>query len=192
MIIVYTPRDGGEEQQFDFADLLTSEASIAQRTIDRDYDGLRAGVGAKDPEVLRVVGWILKKRHEATLRFKDFDPYVTELDGKFDKRETRAYIDQAFQIVDSSEEEVTEEEVSQAMQMCIEQAADKDHARQLIADVTAAREARDEDPKADVPEPEPSSPQQSEPQPEQLAEDPIPMPTSSEPAPSTSASSLTS
>jgi len=192
LIIVYTPRDGGEEQQFDFADLLTSESSIAQRTIDKDYATLRAGVGAKDPEVLRVVGWILKKRHDATLRFKDFDPYVTELTSKFDKRETRSYIDEAFRIVDSSEEEVTDDELRQAMEMCVEQAADKDHARQLIAEVTAARDARDEDPKADVTGPAPSSPQPSAPPSEQPAGDPTPMPTSSGPAPSTSDSSPTS
>ncbi|MEU8316701.1 hypothetical protein, partial [Micromonospora sp. NPDC049033] len=66
MIIIHTPPDG-EEQQYDAEALRVSEISIAQRTTDRTWGALKASLYEDDPEAMRVVVWLLRKRTEPSL-----------------------------------------------------------------------------------------------------------------------------
>ncbi|MET4925462.1 hypothetical protein P3L51_24435 [Streptomyces sp. PSRA5] len=148
MIIVYTPAGGGEPEQYDQRDLLVSEASIVSRTIDKTWGEIKQGLGEEDLDSMRGIVWVLKKRHNPTLRFKDFDPGVDDMSTRFDKREIVDYVRNAV-AVRASEPDVTMEQIAHILRELPDAAADPEHARATIAELTA--EGKDPAP-VDLPE----------------------------------------
>lgn len=136
MIIVYTPADGGEPERYDQRDLLVSEASIVSRTIDKTWGEIKQGLGEEDLDSMRGIVWVLKKRHQPTLRFKDFDPSVDDMETRFDKREIVDYVENAISIR-ASEPDVTMEQIAHILRDLPSAAADPEHARATIAELTA-------------------------------------------------------
>ena len=177
MIIVYTPA-GGEPEHFDARSLLVSEVSIVQRTIDLKWPQIKEGIAEDDPEVLRGVAWILKKRHHPNLRFGEFDPGIEELAVRLDKTEVENYVTEAVGIA-MSNPEVTGEEIAEALQHLPPVAMDPAHAEAFIKELTA-------DPKDSAAQEPPAEPNP----PEHEAPGPSPVSTSSDA--STSDSSPTS
>ncbi|MDX2520595.1 MULTISPECIES: hypothetical protein [Streptomyces] len=177
MIVIYTPADG-EPEQYDARDLLVSEASIVQRTIDMKWDEIQKGLEGEDLDAMRGIVWILKKRHEATLRFGEFDPRVGEMVTRMSRAEVIDYVENAFGMV-GTDSDLTRERVAEILsELPDSAAADPEHARELIARMA-------KDPK-DQPDPqEPAGPGES-------GESSSPSPTSSLPESSTSPSSPTS
>lgn len=178
MIIVYTPKDG-EPEHYDARDLLSSEASIVARTIDQTWPEIREGLPRDDLDAMRGIVWILKKRHQATLRFGEFDPRVDEMATRFDKTEIKSWVDTGFALR-ATNPEMTVDEVIVALRQVEGSAADPEHARAYIEKCRAeAEQGKDPAPEEAGPEsgPEPTTSVTS---------------TSATPEPSTSGSSLTS
>lgn len=177
MIIVYTP-EGGEPEQYDARSLRTSEASIVQRTAGMKWGEIEQGLESDDPEAMRAVVWVLKKRAEPSLRYGDFDPLVGEMTSRMDRREVTEYVENAFRMAET-DPDVDREQVAGVLQRIVKVAADPEHAEQLIAEM---RQVPKEQPSEEPPaEDQPSSSPPS-----------ITMPTSTSSEASGSASSLTS
>lgn len=156
MIIVYSPA-GGTEAQFDVRKLLTSEASIAQKTVDRKWAEIKAGIANDDPESMRVVAWLLSKRANPPLRYKDFDPAVEELAAYLDRPEVERFLAETFRLIRQNPE-LPAEAVEQTLARCVAEAHDKEHAEALIRDLRNAEAAVEgEDPKEPASESELSS-----------------------------------
>lgn len=156
MIIVYTP-EGGEPEQYDARTLLSSEASIVARTIDLKWPQVKEGLAEEDLDAMRGVVWVLKKRHQATLRFGEFDPGVDEMVTRCDKREVEEWVDSAFGI-SAADPEVTPEQIAHALREVPAAAEDPDHARAYIEKLRAEAEAEGKGPEpveaaGSVPEP---------------------------------------
>jgi hypothetical protein len=177
LIVIYTPADG-EPEHYDANDLLVSEASIVQRTIDMKWDEIKKGLEGEDVDAMRGIVWILKKRHQPTLRFGEFDCRVGELVTRMSVREVTDYVENAFGMV-GTDPELTREKVAEILSELPDgTAADPEHARELIARL--ARDPKDQ-------------PEQEEPgAPEEGGEPSSPTPTSSEPETASSPSSPTS
>lgn len=177
MIIVYTPA-GAEPEHYDATTLRVSEAAIVQRTIDLKWQEILTALENDDPEAMRGIVWVLKKRTQPSLRWGDFDPGITEMITRLSKAEVEAYVRNAFEMV-GTEPDATEEHVLKILRVRLPMlAADEDHALALL-------DARAKDPKGA----EPTAPEQEAgPPPADLS----PSPTSSAPEPPTSDSSLTS
>lgn len=163
MIIVYTPEDG-EPEQYDVKALVTSEASIVSRTIEQTWNQIKDGLGEDDLDAMRGIVWILKKRHDPTLRFGAFDPPVTSLETRMDKPEIVDYIRNAVEIRDT-QPEIELEQIAYALRDLPDAAADPEHARTAIREMTT------------------EAPKDPEPEPGQLPGGPEPLPGSS-PGPS--------
>lgn len=103
MIIVFTP-EGGDEERYDTRKLLTSEASAAGRAIGMKWAGLREALNEDDPEAMRAVAFVMRKRGNPQLRFADFDPAVDELTVKWDHREITDRVTEAAKIDGADEE----------------------------------------------------------------------------------------
>ncbi|MFB7219337.1 hypothetical protein [Streptomyces sp. NPDC056227] len=103
MIIVYTP-DGGEEERYDTRKLLTSEASIAGKAAGMTWPGLREALNEDDPDAMRAVAWVMRKRDNPQLRIGDFDPAVDELTVKWDHREIADRVAEAAKMAGRDEE----------------------------------------------------------------------------------------
>ncbi|QQZ54156.1 hypothetical protein IFE09_11375 [Streptomyces microflavus] len=177
MIVVYTPA-GGEPEHYDARSFLVSEASIAARTIDTKWPLIKAGLADEDLDAMRVVAWVLKKRHDPTLRFGDFDPGVEELVTRYDKDEVENWVEGAFTL-NSADPTITPDQIVAALSEVPEAAADPEHARAFIEKQRAAAlEGKDL---------EAAAPGQSAPAPKSSAKK-----TSTTSAPSTSGSSVTS
>ncbi|MFJ7049050.1 hypothetical protein ACIQVC_37430 [Streptomyces sp. NPDC101112] len=177
MIVIYTPADG-EPEHYDANDLLVSEASIVQRTIDMKWDQIKPGLEAEDLDAMRGIVWILKKRHQPNLRFGEFDCRVGEMVTRMSRREVTDYVENAFAMV-GAEPEATRERVAEILaELPDTAAADPEHARELIARL--ARDPKDQ--------PAPEEPGE----PEEPAELSSPTPTSSEPETASSPFSPTS
>lgn len=157
MIIVYTP-EGGEPEQYDARSLRTSEASIVQRTAGMKWGEVEEGLGADDPEAMRAVVWVLRKRVDPSLRYGDFDPMVSEMTSRMDRREVTEYLENAFRAAES-EPDVTRDQVANVVQRIVKVAADPEHAEQLIAEMQQGpKEAPAEEPQPeDKPSTSPSS-----------------------------------
>ncbi|MFG2670854.1 hypothetical protein [Streptomyces sp. NPDC048445] len=140
MIIVFTPA-GGEPEQYDARTLLSSEASIVARTIDLKWPAVKEGLADEDLEAMRAVVWVLKKRHQANLRFGDFDPGVDEMVTRHDKTELESWVDNAFEVL-AAEPEMTPERIAHALRKAPEASVDPEHARAYIAKVTAEAEGK--------------------------------------------------
>ncbi|MEE4493584.1 hypothetical protein [Streptomyces sp. BE230] len=140
MIIVYTPT-GGEPEQYDARTLLSSEASIVARTIDKTWPVIKEGLPNDDLDAMRGVVWILRKRHAPTLRFGDFDPGVEELTTRYDKREIEDWVDAGF-AYRATDPTVTVEQVVLALSEVPGSAADPEHARAYIEKCQAEAEGK--------------------------------------------------
>ncbi|MCL6733287.1 hypothetical protein [Streptomyces neyagawaensis] len=177
MIIIYTP-DGGEPEHYDARDLLVSEASIVQRTIDMKWGEIQKGLEAEDLDSMRGIVWVLKKRSQPDLRFKEFDPRVGEMVTRMSRREVTDYVEDAFAMV-GADTELTRERVAEILaELPDSAAADPEHARELIARLAQA-------PKDQPDTAAPEGPGEAD-------ESSSPTPTSSGPATPTSPSSATS
>ncbi|MFJ8221402.1 hypothetical protein [Streptomyces griseus] len=96
MIIIHTP-EGGEPERLDVGRLRASEIQIAERTADRPWDVLKAGLLNADVTSVRTLAWVVKKRADPSLRFSAFDPFEDELKVRFDSRETHGYAKELFE-----------------------------------------------------------------------------------------------
>ena len=177
MYIVYTPQ-GGEPEHYDARSLLVSEVSIVSRTIDLKWPQIKEGIAEDNPEVLRGVVWVLKKRTQPTLRFGEFDPGIEEMVTRLDKTEVENYVTEAVGIA-MQNPEVTGEQISDALQHLPPVALDPAHAEAFIKEMTAdPKDVSVQEPQPEPAQPEPGAPPTS------------PVSTSSEPT--TSDSSPTS
>ncbi|MFF1297920.1 MULTISPECIES: hypothetical protein [unclassified Streptomyces] len=179
MIIVYTPA-GAEPEHYDARSLRVSEVSIAQRTTDVKWGAIEEGLKVDDPEAMRVIVWVLKKRTDPSLRYGDFDPLLDELTTRMDKREVAEYVESAFEVV-NGDPDVTREQVAAIVRRIVSIAADPEHAEQLIAEMA-------QDPKEQAAE-EPAAGEQD---PQSLPQPSDTTPTSTSSEPTGSASSPTS
>ncbi|EGX60090.1 hypothetical protein SZN_09216 [Streptomyces zinciresistens K42] len=151
MIIIYTPGDGAREEH-DARSLRISEASIAQRTAGMKWADIEEGLGTDDPEAMRVVVWVLKKRAAPSLRYGDFDPLLGELTTRMDRGEVADYIRNAFAVADA-DPGVDRDQVAVLLRQIIPVALDPEHAERLIAETQAG--PKDPAPAAPQPEAEP-------------------------------------
>lgn len=133
MIIVYSPADGDEER-YDARTLRVSEVSIVQRTVDMTWSAIEEGLEKDDPEAMRGIVWVLKKRTNPTVRFGDFDPIVGELVTRMDKKEVTNYLERAFALADT-DEDTSRADVARVCQRIVAVAADPEHAERLIAEM---------------------------------------------------------
>ncbi|MFI8531805.1 hypothetical protein ACIGMX_16385 [Streptomyces aquilus] len=140
MLIVYSPADG-EVERYDIKTLRTSEASIAQKTLGISWAEIQKGIDTDDPEILRGVAYVLKKRAEPTIRYGDFDPIIGELVTKLDKREVADYVKNAFEIAET-DGDVSREAVAAVCQRIVPAADDPEHAERIIAEM--AEDPKDE------------------------------------------------
>ncbi|MET7475060.1 hypothetical protein ABZT17_11965 [Streptomyces sp. NPDC005648] len=162
MIIVYTPT-GGEPQEYDARSLRVSEVSIAQRTAGMKWGEIEQGLDSDDPEAMRVIVWVIKKRAEPTLRYGDFDPLITEMTTRMSRQEVTDYVDNAFALAET-DPDVTTDHVVGVLQRIIAVAVDPEHAEQLIAEKAAGpKESTAEDAPEQQPPPEESSPSSTTP-----------------------------
>ena len=125
MIIVYSPEDG-ETERYDTRKLLTSEASIAARTVGMKWPEVQAALNEDDPEAMRAVAWVMRKRQQPTLRFGEFDPAVDELAVRWDHREITDKLTEASRI------DAPEDERAMFHRVLIRNAADPAAAEALI------------------------------------------------------------
>ncbi|TXS30725.1 hypothetical protein EAO71_20230 [Streptomyces sp. ms191] len=126
MIVIHRPAEGDEER-FDARKIKTSEAQIVSRTTDMSWAQVKAGLLDGDPEAMRAIAWVIKKRTEPTLRYGDFDPEVEELVSRFDAREVADFCEQI------SKAPGTEEEIDAAYDEAARHAADPEAAAEYIA-----------------------------------------------------------
>ncbi|MFI6103158.1 hypothetical protein [Streptomyces sp. NPDC051310] len=174
MIVIYTPQ-GGEPEHYDARTLLVSEASIVSRTIDKKWGEIKTGLEQEDLDAMRGVVWVLKKRTQPALRWGEFDPGVEDMVARMDDKEIRAWLEGALTIR-AQEPEITDEEFAAVAERMVQQAADPDRAREVLAELIEEAKGKEAGP----------APQQ------EAAESSSPTPTSTEPDSSTSVSSLTS
>jgi hypothetical protein len=173
MIIVYTPQ-GGEPEQYDARTLRVSEASIVSRTVGKTWGEIKQGLGVEDLDAMRGVVWVIKKRTQPGLRFNDVDPGVEEMVTRLDREEVGNWI-AGLLAARAQDPEVTDADYDAAVASMLAAAADREHAEQLLKELTEEQEqgkAEANPTPADVPS--------------------SPTPTSTGPAASTSVSSLTS
>lgn len=166
MIIIYTT-PGGESEEYDSRTLLSSEASIVARTIDQKWAQVKEGLGAEDLDAMRGVVWVLKKRHQANLRFGEFDPGVDDMVTRCDDREIEDWVDNAF-AMHVADPDITPEQIANALHEVPEAAADPDRARAYIEKKRAEAESGGKDPEA-VPAPAEPAPAEPAPGPKKSA-----------------------
>ncbi|MFJ3704865.1 MULTISPECIES: hypothetical protein [Streptomyces] len=149
MIVQYAP-EGGDVERYDVRKLLTSEAAAVGRALGMKWPEVKEALGEDDPEAMRAVAWVSRKRHDPHLRFPDFDPGVDEVSSLWDEREIAAFVDEAFKVRGKDEERDI------FMRILVRNAADPAHAEALIKERTgeATALAAGEAPK----EPSPVSP----------------------------------
>ncbi|MEU2233164.1 hypothetical protein [Streptomyces vietnamensis] len=135
MLIVYTHAVGGEVEHLDLRTVRTAEASIASRTADMSWRQLKERLGDDDPEAMRIVAWVIKKRATPSLRLQDFDPLVDELAVRLDKTEVEQWVTEAIAAVDDG---VTPEQALLVLQPIVDAAVDPEFARELILRLAAA------------------------------------------------------
>lgn len=90
MIIEYTP-EGGETELLDAGRMRASEVQIIEKAADMKWDAVREGLGDKDVTAIRVVGWVVKKRTNPSLRLAEFDPFDDEVRVRLDAKEVARY-----------------------------------------------------------------------------------------------------
>ncbi|MEU1275339.1 hypothetical protein [Streptomyces sp. NPDC005799] len=185
MIIQYAPKEG-EPEQFDARSLRTSEASIAQRTTGMKWGEIEGGLDTDDPEAMRVIVWVIKKRSQPSLRYGDFDPLIGELTTRMDQREVTEYVENAFAMAET-DPEVSREDVAKVLQRVVTVAADPEHAERLIAEMARGPKepASDDAPEQPPQESSPSSTTPTSTSSEESGSDSSPTSSTSLPEPST-------
>lgn len=138
MIIVHTPADG-EVEHFDFQSVRTSEASIITSLITDTvtWQQVKERVREEDPDVLRVVAFVVKKRSNPSLRISDFDPLVDELAMRLDRREIEEWVEVAAETITSSD--LRQDVVESSLSSIIDAAADTEHARAMVQRLLAGK-----------------------------------------------------
>lgn len=135
MLIVHTPADG-EAETFDIRSVRVNEAAIISRTADMTWKQVKERLIDDDPEAMQVVAWAMKKRAEPSLRLADFNPRVEELAVRLDKAEVEEWATEA--ITKAPDNDLTPEQMLQALTFIVDVAADQEHARDLILRLAAA------------------------------------------------------
>lgn len=134
MIVEYTPA-GGNAERYDVRKLLTSEASAVSRALGMRWPEVKEGLSEDDPEAMRAIAWVMRKRQDPQLKYGDFDPGVDEVASKWDEREITSFVDEAFKVTGKDEERDI------FLRILVRNAADPAHAEALIkehADEAAA------------------------------------------------------
>lgn len=134
MIIEYT-NDGGTPQQFDAGRLRASEIQVIERTADGRWSEIKEAMANGDINAMRTVAWAIKKRHEPTLRFADFDPYKGEMRILLDEREVRGYAEAIVEKYGSNPDDLAD-----AFAELRDIAASSEVCEQIIVDVTAPKD----------------------------------------------------
>ncbi|MEU0991930.1 hypothetical protein [Streptomyces sp. NPDC005953] len=135
MIIVYTPEDG-EPEQYDARTLLTSEASILQRTLDMKWQEIKDGLPYDDLDAMRGIVWILKKREQSTLRFGEFDPGTETMTARWDRREITEMLTEGVRVGRASPD-IDDEIIADALRGHVANAADREHAEAVLVELLA-------------------------------------------------------
>ena len=134
MIVQYAP-EGGDAERYDVRKLLTSEASAVGRALGMKWPEVKEALGEDDPEAMRAVAWVMRKRQDPQLKFGDFDPGVDEVSSLWDRKEIDSFVTEAFKVQGKDEERDV------FMRILVRNAADQAHAEALIkehADEAAA------------------------------------------------------
>lgn len=175
MIIVFTP-EGGEAEHYDAKTLRVSEVSIVQRTIDMKWGEIKQGLAVEDPDAMRGIAWVLKKRVNPSLRWSEFDPGVSELVTRMDRDELREYVDGAVQLM-VDEPDLDWEQARAAMAEMADACIDPEFARaHMDAVVSSPKDGPDEQPDPATPPPaEATSPSPTSPTPETSTSDSSPI-----------------
>lgn len=138
MIIVHTPADG-EAERFDFRSVRTSEASIitSMVTADLSWQQVKQRLHEDDPDVLRVIAFVLKKRSNPSLRINDFDPAVDDLAVKLDRKEVDGWAELAAERL--ADFDGPREMAELALGTILDEADDVDYARATIQRLLAGK-----------------------------------------------------
>ncbi|MGW1252530.1 hypothetical protein [Streptomyces sp. NPDC002535] len=138
MIIVHTP-DGGEVERFDVRSIRTSEASIITRliTADLSWQQIKARAGDSDPDALRAIAFVIKKRTAPSLRVEDFDPLADELQSKLDHKEIDTWAEIAAERLATFEGPV--EAARPALAVILDEADDTAYAEGVIERILAGK-----------------------------------------------------
>lgn len=134
MIVEYTP-EGGEPVQYNVRKLLSSEAAAVGRTLGMSWPEVKDALSEDDPEAMRAIGWVIRKRDEQGLSFSAFDPSVDELAMKWDRKEVEDFVVEAFTVRGKDRER------DAFLRSLVRNAADPGHAEALVkehADEAAA------------------------------------------------------
>ncbi|MFH8627750.1 hypothetical protein ACH4A8_38685 [Streptomyces vietnamensis] len=135
MLIVYTPADGGEVEQLDIRGVRVAEASIISRNMDTTWKQVKERLADDDPEAMRMVALVLKRRSHPSLKLEEFDPLVDELAVRLDKTEIEQWVTEAIGAIDDI---ATPEQALLVLQPIIDAAVDAEFARELILRLHAA------------------------------------------------------
>jgi len=125
VIVEYAP-EGGEVERYDVRKLLTSEAAAVGRALGMRWPEVKEALSEDDPEAMRAIAWVMRKRQEPQLRFPDFDPGVDEVSSKWDEREITAFVEEAFKVQGKDEER------NVFLRILVRNAADPGHAEAFI------------------------------------------------------------
>ncbi|MEU3426591.1 hypothetical protein [Streptomyces gardneri] len=138
MIIVHTPADGDVER-FDFRSVRTSEASIITSLVSADlsWQQVKARLHEDDPDVMRVIAFVIKKRSNPSLRIGDFDPAVDELAVKLDRKEIDGWAELAAERIGGFDGPAEMAEL--ALGTILDEADDVDYARATIQRLLAGK-----------------------------------------------------
>ncbi|MFI8254077.1 hypothetical protein [Streptomyces filamentosus] len=153
MIIVHTPEDGSPVERFDCRSIRTSEASVITSLVTDDltWQQVKDRLHEDDPDVLRVIAYVIKKRSQPSLRINDFDPPVDALKTKLDRREIETWADLAAEKVATFDGPPEVMELS--LSPILDAADDVDHAKAMLQKVLAGKS-----PAAPAAPPAPASP----------------------------------
>ena len=142
MLVVYTPAEG-QVEELDVRSVRTNEASIASRTADMTWKQIKERLAEDDPEAMRIVAWIIKRRSQPSLRLQDFDPLVEELAVRLSRDEVKEWATESFAAIDDG---ATPEQVLLVLRPIIDASVDPEYARELILQLaTAPKDPADAD-----------------------------------------------
>jgi len=138
VIIVHTPSDGGEVERFDVKTVRSSEASrIATHLTEKlSWPETKKALADEDPDAMRCVAFVLKCRTNSGLRLADFDPMVTDLAVRLDRKEIEDWAEVAAGTIPLIDQP---ELVQMQTSMIIDEADDKDHARLVVERLLAGK-----------------------------------------------------
>ncbi|MBX9425425.1 hypothetical protein [Streptomyces lateritius] len=140
MLIVHNPADG-EVERFDFRSVRTSEASIITGLVAADltWQQVKQRLADDDPDVMRAVAFVIKKRTHPSLRIADFDPLVGELVVRLDRKEVEEWAEVAADNIAKSD--LPPEVIEVGLTPILDEADDVEHARETIQRLLAGKSA---------------------------------------------------